>query len=154
MDWQMVAHEFVPDGSLRDIYILGTDISDWQQVLDALRRSPFHISYQLEGVAADLPGRAEEIFAEWAHDRRPMLRFEVGGVILVSHFFATDEIEFDLRPEEVTGPDRLDPLLGFMRMLGELTGKTVVLTPENRPQSPIFRFDPSSSHVEYVPAPA
>ena len=32
--WSTVAHEFTPDGSLRDIYVFPSSVADWQQVLD------------------------------------------------------------------------------------------------------------------------
>jgi hypothetical protein len=153
IEWQHVAHEFEADGGLRDIYVLNTDLSDWQQVLDALRgRTPAPV-YTVDSAPAPVPSRVEGAFAEWEHERSPNLQFEVGGMILACHFFATDEIEFDLRPQDVAGMLQLQSILHFMREIGELTSKTVILTPENLKQSPIFRFEPGSRRVEYVPPP-
>ena len=153
IEWQHVAHEFEADGGLRDIYVLNTDLSDWQQVLDALRgRTPAPI-YVVDHTPAPVPTRVEHVLAEWEHDRSPNLRFEVGGITLACHFFATDGMEFDFRPQDVAGMLQLQPILDFMREVGELTRKTVILTPENLKQSPIFRYEPGSQRVEYVPPP-
>ena len=151
MDWTSVAHEFVPDGSLRDLYVINTDLSDWQRVLDFLRASASEIAYTVDRSSAELPVRVEAIFAELQRERNPRLRFDVAGVPLVCHFFTADEIEFDMRPEDVPGPDHLTALLEFMRTLGNLTGKMVLLTPESGQQSPIFRFDPSTKRLAYLP---
>src|SRR5688572_7775131 len=39
MSWSEAATDFTADGSLRDLYILGTDIDDWEQVYRFARDS-------------------------------------------------------------------------------------------------------------------
>jgi hypothetical protein len=79
------------------------------------------------------------------------LSLDVGGVRVNSHFFATDEIEFDLDPAEVGAPARLDGLFAFMKGLANAVGKDVLFTPENMREIPIFRCRPGAEQVEHVP---
>lgn len=67
------------------------------------------------------------------------------------HFFAVEQIEFDLDPAEVSDPSRLEGLFAFMKGLASAVGKDVLLTPENVPSIVIFRCRPGATHVEHVP---
>jgi hypothetical protein len=154
MDWEKIAPDFAPDGSVRDIYVLGAGLPDWQRVVDALRASATDLVYLVDDIPTELPSRVEDALAEWQRGRTPLLRFQVGTVAVLSYFFTPDEVEFSFRPEQVAGLDRLEPLLEFMEMLGELTGKEVILTPESLPASPIFRLDPSVGRAVFTPPPA
>lgn len=150
MDWQRVAHEFVRDGSLRDIYIFGTDAGDWQRVLDYLVTSGTELAYEEDGQLASLPRRVETIFAR-REEAATALRVDAGGIAMVCHFFTPEEIEFDFWPEEVQGQGRLDAVLAFMRRLTAITGKPAIMTPENDERSPILLVGPGGD-VTYLPA--
>jgi hypothetical protein len=147
MDWHRIAPDFEPDGSLRDIYILRTDLADWQHVLDALGKWTPAPTLILGGQSASLPVRAEKMFSG---DERPLLSILVGGATLNCHFFTDDEIEFDVNPAEVTGPSQAEALTAFMTVLGEATNKPVVLTMENSREGVIFRYSPDLQRVEWV----
>jgi len=40
-------------------------------------------------------------------------------------------------------------LLDFIRTVGRLLGKAVILTPEGRSQAPLFRFDPVANEEKW-----
>lgn len=66
---------------------------------------------------------------------------------LSCHFFANDEIEFDLYPREM-GPSLLEPLIAFLNELGVATSKPVILTMENMPEAVILLYDPAVADVK------
>lgn len=140
--------DFEFEGSWRDIYVFGATISDWRSVIDALRRWNPAPEFSIFGEASKLPERVEDIFhGEW---HGAFLSFEVGKVRLNCHFHDEDPIEFHLDPREVAGPDEVDALVGFMEMLGRMTGKIVALTMENCPEAMIFRYSPESDKVGWI----
>ena len=47
IDWKTCKQDFEWDGSWRDIYILNTNILEWQKFIDFLRSSKY--VYQLNG---------------------------------------------------------------------------------------------------------
>ena len=149
MDWNRVAGDFEPDGSLRDLYVLETSLDDWQRVLDALQERWPPLAYTLDGDPAVLPRRAEEIF-DARRERAAMLSFVVAEATVNCHFFVEDEIEFDIDPREVSRPDQVDALTAFMATLGRVTAKTVLLTMENSPEAVIFRYSAESDEVIWV----
>jgi hypothetical protein len=78
MDWNCIAPDYEPDGSLRDIYVLGTGLTDWQHVLDALRKWMPAPVFTYDGEPTWLPERVEEIFLR-SQEQQPFLTFVVGG---------------------------------------------------------------------------
>ena len=141
---------FGADGSLRDLYIKGTDLAAWQRFVDHLVRT-----YDTEFVREPretTPPPVAEIFAT-RQDHSPTLRVDVHGLRINTHFFTEDEIELDLDPAEIRSQNDLVHLLAFMRELGELLDREVVLTPENADDVPIYRYRPRGGWPEYVPPP-
>lgn len=146
--WDAVSGEFAFDGSWRDIYVLGTDMADWQRILDALRQADYDLAYFRENLPAELPAEAPQAFPlSGACDRLLAVRF--AGVQANCHFFTPEEIEFDIDPREVQGQEQLDAVFGFMRCITDAVGKEAILTAENSPEIIIFRVRPGQSAIEH-----
>lgn len=142
---------FDPDGSLRDIYIKGTDVEDWQRLIDHLTQS-----YKTEFVwlpdQITPPPPVAEIFATRS-DRAATLRVDISGLRVNTHFFIEDEIELDLDPQEIRGQADVDAVLSFLTELGDLLHREVALTPENAEDVHIYRYRPGMGPPEYIPPP-
>lgn len=143
--WDTCKEDFRWDGSLRDIYVTPASLDDWRTIYPLLRNQS-DIEFQTEAGVGEIP---ENLDASFFADVRPTLRFRVGGVLVVSHFFTPDEIECDLDPREVRSQAQLDSLLAFVRKLGDLTHKQAVLTPENLREEPIISYDPKDKVIKY-----
>ena len=153
MDWAQIAPDFEWDGSLRDIYVLGTTSADWQRVLDQIADFGVRLTFTVDGEVAQLPDRASDILAS-RHDTSPLLCLDIAGIQLNCHFFSEESIEFDLDPTEVAAGQKLEALAAFMALLAEATGKSVVLTPENLPLGPILRVAAGSTEVVWIAPPS
>ena len=151
IDLTTLADFLAPDGSLRDIYVLGTGLEDWDRVLTSLTSRYTTVEYWGDGRTRSSLPKAETIFA-FRQQTSPLLRVTLNGVILQCHFFTPDEIEFDFVPKEIDTPERLQALLEFVETLGQSTGKTVVVTLENHPEWAFLRYDPHRSAMEHVHA--
>ncbi len=152
MDWRMIASDFTWNGSWRDIYVLETSEADWQAVWDVLRAWEPPAVFIVDGVVEPMPACVEAVLA-FRDQQSALLSFYVGPVRLNCHFFSQDEIEFDLDPREVTGPVKAGTLADFLKLLGETTGKSVVLTEENAKEILIARYAAESGHVVWAAAP-
>jgi hypothetical protein len=149
MKWQDYKDEFEFDGSWRDIYVFTTDVSDWQRLIDFLRSGVYEYSCTLGGEEATLPSYAREMF-EAGYEFRPLLSVNVGSVVLNCHFFTEEEIEFDLDPREIKGELQAEQVFAFMRRIGRILDKEVILTPENAQNVAIFKFFPGARQIQYV----
>lgn len=132
---------FYVDGSLRDIYILGTTKQDWQKLLAFLRASSYLVEFIVAGKARTLPENIEEVFA-LVKKHGGMMRVDERSLALHCYFYTDSEIEFDLDPRAITTEEQLSRLLNFIRAIGNLLNKPVILAPENVSRVALFRFDP------------
>jgi hypothetical protein len=130
MDWNQVATDFERDGATRDIYVLDATTDDWNRVVEALRKREPPPAFFVDGEPAALPARIEDIMAI-RPNASPFMRIDFEGLSLNCHFFDDEEIEFDLDPTDIDGPERLAVVVGFMTVLAEATGKPALLTHEN-----------------------
>jgi hypothetical protein len=146
MDWQAVRDAFAWDGALRDIYVFNAQPSGWDILLGYLRTSEWSLDYSLGRVPTNLPESVGELFAQ-RQEQDPVLRICRSGITLDCHFFASSEIELDLDPREITGPDQLSCVLDLMQDVGKLFAKPVHLTPENLPDPPLFWYDPTGDKL-------
>ena len=77
-----------------------------------------------------------------------MLRFRIGDIVVVCHFFTTTRLSSTLTLERLL-PRRRRGLLGFLRRVGDTVGRVVILTYENDEQHPFISYDPSRREFEY-----
>lgn len=148
VDWDKCRADFEWDGSWRDIYVHGTCLSDWDQLLGALPSWQCEIEFTGNGQSVSLPASSEAIFAQRA-EHALLLRVNAAGILLNAHFYSPDEIEFDLDPREVQTARDMEALTTFMARLGDLLRKRVTLTPENGPEDPILEYDPAARETRY-----
>lgn len=144
---RIIQEVFYLDGSLRDIYVLGTSEDDWQALLTYLRMSPYPVEYLQGGeMLGSLPEHASDIFA-LRDENSPLseLRIDRDRLGLNCHFFTPDEIEFDLDPKDFQHEEQVASLLDFMRTIGRVLNKPIILTGENDVQGPLFRYDPATN---------
>lgn len=150
LTWEDVREEFGDsEGNFRDIYVFKTDRSTWQRVIDALRVGPFQSAYFLDSEIAPLPIDVGKVFASRSMVST-MLSVTFAGVTANCHFFTDTEIEFDIDSREVDGGHSWEALIGFMGHLADAARQDCVMTPENCPETVIFRVRPGASEVEYT----
>jgi hypothetical protein len=145
--WETCQREFAPDGALRDLYVQGTRVEDWQRLLDTLRRR-YSLEYFVDNLPQPMPAIADEAFK--LRDKASIsLRIRTGRIAVQAHFFTPDEIEFDIDPREVDSQASLDELLGFVQLVGDTLGKEVRLSYENDGQRPFITYQPSERAFQY-----
>ncbi len=88
--WPEVEASFSPDGALRDIYVHGTDLADWERLLETVRTAG-PTRWTVDGIdAPPMTARACFLLRERASVQ---LDLHFGGILLCTHFFVPDEIE-------------------------------------------------------------
>jgi hypothetical protein len=142
ISWDTCRDHFEPDGGLRDIFVRSTTIEDWRLHYQSLRAT-YPLEYFVDGQPQQPPATVDEALAARS-TASPMLRFRVGGITIVCHFFTPDEIEMDLDPCEVSSPAAFDSLLTFLQFTGDKLGKSVTLCYEGDDEHPFITYQPSS----------
>lgn len=131
------------DGSLRDIYILGTSEHDWRALLKFLRASRYPLEFGDGRDFQSPPAQVANMFALMKEHTTLYIDRERLG--LNCHFFTMEEIEFDLDPKDFQNEEQVSRLLDFIRTVGQALHKEVALTAENDAQHPLFRYDPATN---------
>jgi hypothetical protein len=140
MNWSDCMWIFEPDGSLRDLYFLNTDIKDWQRLIEFLRGSDYFCAFTINDKIVSLPIDVGSILEE-RDESPPSLHVDPESLNLHCHFFCTEEIEFDLDPSEVSDAKAFEKLVGFMIDIGDVLAKDVILTGENMQSNVLLRYD-------------
>jgi hypothetical protein len=150
ISWETCKKDFRADGILRDIYITPATVDDWRAAYRLICAYP-GAEYSVAGVVQPPPTLVEQVFA--VRPSGPMLRSRAGRAFVVFHFFSDQEIECDIDPSEIASERDLDALISFMRQLGDVTRKRVLITPESCPEVPFVTYDPERRKVEHHEVP-
>lgn len=152
---EIIREAFYVDGGWRDIYILDTDIQDWQQLLTFLHSSIYSMEFFFDGQPTPLPEQVASVF-ELRNEHNTILHVDSEHLKLTSFFFTAEQIEFDLDPRDFQGERaevQIARLLDFVRTVGRLLCKAVILTPENNELDPLFRFSPETGEEQWFLEP-
>jgi hypothetical protein len=128
---------WLPDGSLRDVYLSSTSHDDWAAFLAVANQYPSE--YLFDGEVTDMPTVAA-IFGN--REGTHLLRITVGSAQINCHFFTPEEIELDIDPRQVESQETHTAILGFVEAVADAAGKLARITPENSPESPILSYEP------------
>lgn len=142
--WNSVKNVFERDGSLREIYVFDTNEDDWEKFLAYLKAGPYILHFEIGGCPSAVPDYGE--IRAVSHDTLVLLTVDPGGLHLNCISFAPSEIELDLWPTDIAGPEALCRLLDFVRAVGNLLGKPIIITPEGEPDIPLISFDPTTGN--------
>ncbi|MDC6166482.1 hypothetical protein [Paucibacter sp. XJ19-41] len=125
------------DGSLRDVYLFDANKTDWLVLLSMANQ--FGARYLCDGAEMPLPS-VEDIFSnrEVSH----LLQVSVGRVTVNCHFFVPGEIELDIDPRDVNGPQEHAVVLEILEQLAQGASKSVVVTAENSEDAVYLRYEP------------
>ncbi len=136
MLWNEVSHIFEVDGSLRDILVRETSVSDWNKLI-SLSQQLGKVSYQSDGEDTGLPSAANLLDdKEHAH----CMKIDLGGPVANTHFFDYVEIELDLDPREVGSQAALDKVLNFCSKLSLELERDVAITEESNPEAILLSY--------------
>jgi hypothetical protein len=126
--------QFEVDGSLRDVCVLGTNVSVWERLLSAVPEVPggHQFEFELDGEAVPLADfSVRRYFADDTGEFSPTLRLRFGELWFSCFFFEQAEIEFSFGPEDLGGGVHFKSLELFMLWLAEVCDRRVILTMEH-----------------------
>ncbi|GGT34134.1 hypothetical protein GCM10010271_42830 [Streptomyces kurssanovii] len=106
--WDDVSCFFDPDlmGSLPDVRVPDTSVTDWQAVLDLVVEKGWRCQYSEGETVLPVP-RAEGVLSRPAEAECPELRvWPTADVLAIFRFHADDEVDFDVDLRELQGQGR------------------------------------------------
>ena len=123
-DWQRI---FKPDHGVL-LWVVNGNPADWQALLDwACQKYP--TTYLEDGTEATLPRFA--MILERRKTVTPSFRIDLGGFSANAHFLSTDEIEWEVLPENVDSEAKATVVFELLTGIARLLRKEVILAPEH-----------------------
>lgn len=133
-------------GVLPDGLVLGSNRSDWPEVIRAVSRVGWTASWNPEGGIVEL-GELENQYRQHAS-------FEVGPIPNVQvNFFLGDEVLFDIDLRELVDQVALDAVCKVVALLGVSLGKPVAISHEGDFDDVVLRYEPDLEEFTMVGAP-
>lgn len=137
---------FYQDGSLRDIYILDTDINVWERFVNLLYISNLDFRLLIDGSMRNTPRISVDELFQMKDDKSLLLVINLKGVNINCHFFCIEEIELDIEPKEINDFNKACAVLEFMKSISQELNKEVLLTPENMSDFPLIISYPNGKY--------
>lgn len=150
IDWPRISSAFESDGSLRDVYILDASLTDWERAWAFLLGIEAELTLQIGGEQVLVPDDVGPIFVARQRGDTATLSCRFGRVTLNCHFFAQEEVEFDVDPREIDNADAACDLTSFMVGLCEATSMEILLTAENNREGVIAKVSPGSRNIRWL----
>ena len=148
MAWIQAAEDFVPEGSLRDIYVRNVSRDDWESAYRWLLSAYPH-AFNRDGNQIEPPASVEFIWQDRAVASN-LRTLQVSGIRVNCHFFQSDDLELDLRPEQVVDEERSSAVTDLMIGRDRQVDKQVILTYEDdKDNSTLLEFRPEDGALIY-----
>lgn len=143
MHWKELKNQiYFEDGTLRDIYVLNTNIEDWEKWVDMVNKK-YRVEFwdgktdlkidRIDFVTVkeywDLNGQRETITAT----------IYLGSITVNCHFFDDSEIENDIDPREFKSEDDHIKLIHYLNDISISLGREVIVTDESIRDSVLIR---------------
>jgi hypothetical protein len=145
LSWEVIKKHIYPsNGSLPDIYVLGTSYEEWHRwamLVNALYPVRFRDTNQQEHVSIEM----EVVRSYWRGDQlgdMPFASILVGNVNINCFFLAEDSIDGDIDPRDIQSAEDHQFLLSYLLQVSHLLSKPVVMLDEGTRTTVTNQFDP------------
>ncbi|MDN4088487.1 protein export chaperone secb [Paenibacillus polymyxa] len=129
MNYDEVANEvFLKDGSLRDIYILDTDIQIWAIIFEYLESNEINYRVTIDGLITRIRDIAELLRIK--KEASIGITIEYSEIDICGYFYEGSVIEFDISPLQIDSEKKINILMNFLKSLSRKLNKTIIITPE------------------------
>jgi hypothetical protein len=124
---------YFENGSLRDIYVFGTNIHDWRKWTDLVNEK-YKVEFydaKTDLIKSKIDFRTVEEY--WTQKDRESITatIKLGKVNIKCYFFIASEIENDIDPRELKSLDDHSGVLNYLRDISVTLDKEVFVTTEN-----------------------
>ena len=148
MNWHQIREKVYDSdaGTLRDIYVLETNVDDWRSWVDFVNTTCI---VRWKNAAGEIMPQIDfnQILDCWHSQEISHAVIMVGQVSLHVHFFCESEIEHDLQPEEVTSEEDHNSIVSYMQSMSQRLDRKVILTPENGQNFPLIIVENNEIHI-------
>lgn len=137
IDWTNLKDKIYDyDGSWRDLYVLNTNVTDWEKWANYVNES-YVISWHNKKKDINESLIDFSVIKEYWNGNGDLMSSAnvfIENIQINAHFFGDSEIENDIDPREFNSIEDHNKLIKYMVELSTLLDKEVILTPEGIPK--------------------
>jgi hypothetical protein len=151
--WDDVRQWFDPfgNGSAPDVVVTGTELADWQVVLDLIRSRGWLCRCEHSDRETTVPMFAADLFPARTGGRMQLTVWPDPDLEWMVRPWAVEEIVGDVDLFQIQGQERLDAFCRFLRALGDALRKDVVVYGEgDNAGPPLMTYDAAASRVTFL----
>lgn len=130
------------DGSLRDIYVLHANQTDWRKWIDYVNEH--YLIDWFNGKTGkncnNIDFNTIEAYWNGMHTLSSLAKVFINKTQINAHFFDDMEIENDIDPRDFNSIENHDQLIKYLVELSILLDKEVILTPENEKETILIKI--------------
>ena len=142
MNWAELKNKiYYRDGSLRDIYVLDTNIDDnkkWTELVN----NAYKINW-FNGLTQTYEKQIDfgivKGYLNRDHNLCSSVSIFVDNIQINNHFFIDAKIENDISPTEINSIQDHEKIIRYMENISKALDKTIILTPENEPETTLIK---------------
>ena len=151
MNWAGLKNKiYYCDGSLRDIYVLETNIDDNKQWAEFVNNI-YKINW-FNGLTQTYERQIDfgvvKGYLNKEHDLCSPATIFVDIIQINNHFFADTKIENDISPTEINSLQDHEKIISYMINISNALNKTIILTPENELETILIKV--TNDFVELI----
>ncbi len=152
MNWtDLKKNIYYLDGSLRDIYVLNTDLQDNEKWCEFVSENYmvqwFNGIKQINETKIDF--EVVKGYLDGTHDFCSSVSIYFDKIQINNHFFINNEIENDISPKEIDNIETHEKVIKYLKAISLLLDKPIILTPEDEQETILIRV--TKNKVEYLP---
>jgi len=144
MDWLTVKRDvYFEDGSLRDIVADGMSLEKWELLCSFLEEND-SVRVRCDGSELDDDfnySLVDKMLSDNEHSY--VASFNVCNVILHTYFWDSQQLEFDLSPNDVDSFEKHTAILSFMKQLATILQVKIKMTGESWHDMSLMEVTPS-----------
>lgn len=152
MNWiELKKKIYYCDGSLRDIYILHTNLEDNKKWIDFANKR-YTVKW-FNGLTQNNEQKINvevvEGYLKGKHHLSSSASIYIDKIQINNHFFVDNEIENDISPKDINSLEDHEKIINYMTDLSSLLNKPVILTPENEQETILLSV--TEKGIQYLP---
>ncbi len=129
-------------------------VADWQAVVDLIRSKGWACEYSEDGEVQRVPDRVEEMLCRRLEADVMLKVWPASGVLAIFRPRSVEQIDFDVDLRELQGQECLDVLCEFLRAIGRVLAKAVLMSPEGFETQPVIGYQVEVDRVVVLPVQA
>ncbi|RKF05090.1 hypothetical protein C8N26_0490 [Tenacibaculum lutimaris] len=145
INWELLKSKVYDwDGSWRDIYILNTNVYDWEKLIVFLNQHCKLAWYNIDTDKNDCKIDLSQIKNGWnsGEGLLSVAKIFIKDKIQINlHFFTPEEIEFDIDPREFNSIEDHNELMKLLIDISLNVGKQLIITAENHSDYSLITVD-------------